>query len=115
MNDLEFLTVHFSSLVSANLLEDVGSGIIFCTIVFYNFCFRAAEWKLDEPNWTGRMRLVAVGKRLELRLEDKTTGQLFANCPIDEYPGICIEPVIDSSRYFVIRLRNDNGQTAFIG
>lgn len=76
---------------------------------------RAAEWKLDEPNWTGRMRLVAVGAKLELRLEDRSNGQLFAKCPIDEYPGICIEPVIDSSRYFVIRLKNDNGQTAFIG
>ncbi|MFH4973775.1 hypothetical protein AB6A40_000484 [Gnathostoma spinigerum] len=76
---------------------------------------RAAEWKLDEPNWTGRMRLVAKGKNLELRLEDKSSGQLFARCPIDEYPGICIEPVVDSSRYFVIRLKNDNGQTAFIG
>lgn len=61
------------------------------------------------------MRLVAIGKKLELRLEDKSSGQLFAKAPIDEYPGICIEPVIDSSRYFVVRLKNDNGQTAFIG
>uniref|UniRef100_A0A0N5ALE0 Ubiquitin-conjugating enzyme E2 J2 n=1 Tax=Syphacia muris TaxID=451379 RepID=A0A0N5ALE0_9BILA len=77
--------------------------------------YRAADWKLDEPNWTGRMRLVSVGKKLELRLEDKTTGQLFANCPVDQYPGVSIEPVIDSSRYFVIRLKNDNGQVAFVG
>uniref|UniRef100_F1LCS5 NECAP-like protein CG9132 n=2 Tax=Ascaris TaxID=6251 RepID=F1LCS5_ASCSU len=76
---------------------------------------KAADWNLDEPNWVGRMRLVAIGKKLELRLEDKSSGQLFAKAPIDEYPGICIEPVIDSSRYFVVRLKNDNGQTAFIG
>ncbi|EPB79118.1 hypothetical protein ANCCEY_01757 [Ancylostoma ceylanicum] len=34
----------------------------------------AADWKLDAPDWTGRMKLVAIGKRLELRLEDKTSG-----------------------------------------
>ncbi|KHN83944.1 Adaptin ear-binding coat-associated protein 2 [Toxocara canis] len=76
---------------------------------------KAADWNLDDPNWVGRMRLIAIGKKLELRLEDKSSGQLFAKAPIDEYPGICIEPVIDSSRYFVVRLKNDNGQTAFIG
>ncbi|VDN06594.1 unnamed protein product [Thelazia callipaeda] len=77
--------------------------------------YKAADWKLDEPNWTGRMRLVAIGDKLEMRLEDKASGQLFAKCPIDRYPGVSIEPVLDSSRYFVVRLKNDNGQTAFIG
>ncbi|EJW82720.1 hypothetical protein WUBG_06370 [Wuchereria bancrofti] len=76
---------------------------------------KAADWKLDEPDWRGRMRLVAIGNKLELRLEDKVSGQLFAKCPVDEYPGLSIEPVLDSSRYFVVRLKNDNGQTAFIG
>ncbi|VDO60648.1 unnamed protein product [Heligmosomoides polygyrus] len=61
------------------------------------------------------MKLVAIGKRLELRLEDKSTGALYAKCPIDAFPGVSIEPVTDSSRYFVIRLRNDAGQTAFVG
>jgi hypothetical protein len=76
---------------------------------------RAADWKLDEPNWTGRLRLVAAGSVLEVRLEDKSTGQLFAKCPVDAYPGKAVETVTDSSRYFVLRLVNDNGQTAFIG
>lgn len=80
-----------------------------------NRILRAADWKLDQPDWTGRMRLIALGKLLELRLEDKSSGELFAKCPIDGHPGIAIEPVIDSSRYFVIRLKNDNGQTAFVG
>lgn len=61
------------------------------------------------------MRLVAIGNKLELRLEDKVSGLLFAKCPVDEYPGLSIEPVLDSSRYFVVRLKNDSGQTAFIG
>ncbi|VDM69174.1 unnamed protein product [Strongylus vulgaris] len=37
---------------------------------------KAADWKLDAPDWTGRMKLVAIGRRLELRLEDKTTALL---------------------------------------
>ncbi|TMS33874.1 hypothetical protein L596_001563 [Steinernema carpocapsae] len=77
--------------------------------------YKAADWKLDAPDWTGRMRLVSVSDKLELRLEDRNSGALYAKAPIDKYPSVCLEPVTDSSRYFVIRLRNDNGQTAFVG
>lgn len=76
---------------------------------------KAADWNLDEPAWTGRMRLVAIGKRLEMKLEDGETCALYAKCPIDAHPGNAIETVSDSSRYFVIRLQNDNGQQAFVG
>ncbi|CAD6192094.1 unnamed protein product [Caenorhabditis auriculariae] len=78
---------------------------------------KAAEWNLDKPDWTGRLKLVSIGgDKLEIRLEDKTTGALYAKCPIDAYPGgLAIEPVTDSSRYFVIRLKNDSGQSAFVG
>jgi hypothetical protein len=71
--------------------------------------FRAADWNLNEPQWTGRLRLVAKGKDCILKLEDKNTGELFAKCPIDQYPGIAIEAVTDSSRYFVLRIQDDNG------
>ncbi|XP_037938488.1 NECAP-like protein CG9132 [Teleopsis dalmanni] len=77
--------------------------------------YRAADWNLGEPTWTGRMRLVAKGTACNLKLEDKTTGALFANCPIDTYPGVAIEAVSDSSRYFVIRVQDDNGRSAFLG
>lgn len=76
---------------------------------------RAADWNLAEPQWTGRMRLVAKGKECLLKLEDKTSGELFAKCPIDKYPGVAIESVSDSSRYFVLRIQDDNGRSAFIG
>ena len=36
---------------------------------------RAAEWKLDSPDWTGRIRLVALGSKFEIRLEDKGSGK----------------------------------------
>lgn len=80
-----------------------------------NRAYRAADWNLAEPSWTGRMRLCANGQEVALKLEDKTSGALFANCPIDKYPGIAVEAVSDSSRYFVLRIQDDNGRTAFIG
>lgn len=70
---------------------------------------RAADWNLAEPAWTGRMRLVSKGNECSIKLEDKTTGELYAKCPIDTYPGIAIEAVNDSSRYFVLRIQDDNG------
>lgn len=37
-------------------------------------------------------------------------GELFAKCPVEEYPGIAVESVMDSSRYFVLRIKDDNGK-----
>lgn len=72
--------------------------------------FRAADWNLAEPSWSGRMRLVSKGNEVSIKLEDKNSGELFAKCPIDSYPGIAIEAVNDSSRYFVLRIQDDNGK-----
>jgi adaptin ear-binding coat-associated protein 1/2 len=84
-----------------------------------SFCFvglvRAADWNLQEPTWTGRLRMVLRGTQLSIKLEDKTSGALFANCPVEAYPGVAIESVSDSSRYFVLRIQDDNGRSAFIG
>uniref|UniRef100_A0A087XZG0 Adaptin ear-binding coat-associated protein 1 n=1 Tax=Poecilia formosa TaxID=48698 RepID=A0A087XZG0_POEFO len=77
---------------------------------------RAADWKLDAPDWTGRMRVTARGKVAYVKLEDKVSGELFAQAPVEEYPGITVETVSDSSRYFVLRIQDDNeGRSAFIG
>jgi len=80
-----------------------------------NRSYRAADWNLSEPSWTGRMRLVTKGNELMIKLEDKNTGALFAQCPIETYPGVALEAVSDSSRYFVLRIQDDNGRSAFIG
>ncbi|CAG06854.1 unnamed protein product [Tetraodon nigroviridis] len=56
--------------------------------------YRAADWKLDEPAWS---------------------GELFAQAPVSQYPGSVVEAVTDSSRYFVIRIEDGNGRHAFIG
>lgn len=55
------------------------------------------------------MRLVNKKEECILKLEDKTSGELFAKCPIDKYPGVAIEAVTDSSRYFVLRIQDEEG------
>ncbi|EDO36330.1 predicted protein [Nematostella vectensis] len=77
--------------------------------------YRAADWKLDVPDWTGRMRVCAKGKECYIKIEDKSSGELFAKCPVDNYPGLAVEGVLDSSRYFVLKIVDDNGRHAFIG
>jgi len=77
--------------------------------------YRAADWKLDQPEWTCRMRIVSKSNKVQVKLEDKVSGNLFAQAPIDEYPGVAIESVTDSSRYFVLRIMDDSGRKAFIG
>lgn len=42
-------------------------------------------------------------------------GDLFAACPVDTFPGLAVEPVSDSSRYFVLRLQDPSGKHAFVG
>ncbi|KAM7128816.1 adaptin ear-binding coat-associated protein 1 isoform 1-T1 [Ciconia maguari] len=76
---------------------------------------RASDWKLDHPDWTGRLRVTSKGKTAYIKLEDKVSGELFAQAPIDQYPGIAVETVTDSSRYFVIRIQDGTGRSAFIG
>ena len=38
-----------------------------------------------------------------------SSGELFAVCPVDSFPGLAVEPVSDSSRYFVLRLKDPSG------
>ncbi|XP_028597201.2 adaptin ear-binding coat-associated protein 2 isoform X2 [Podarcis muralis] len=77
--------------------------------------YRAAEWQLDQPAWSGRMRITAKGNVAYIKLEDKNSGELFAQAPVDQFPSITVEGVTDSSRYFVIRIEDGNGRRAFIG
>lgn len=36
---------------------------------------RAADWKLDEPAWSGRLKITAKGKVAFIKLEDMNTGK----------------------------------------
>ncbi|XP_020024434.1 adaptin ear-binding coat-associated protein 2 [Castor canadensis] len=77
--------------------------------------YRASEWQLDQPSWSGRLRITAKGQVAYIKLEDRTSGELFAQAPVDQFPGSAVESVTDSSRYFVIRIEDGNGRRAFIG
>nr|XP_027194781.1 NECAP-like protein CG9132 [Dermatophagoides pteronyssinus] len=81
-----------------------------------NRAYRASDWNLDAPDWNCRLRLIAKGDECFIKLDEKSTGQFFGKCPVDKYPGMSIEPVSDSSRYFVLRLVNEQtNRTAFVG
>ena len=38
-----------------------------------------------------------------------TLGELFAQAPVNEYPGVEVESVMDSSRYFVVKIVDPSG------
>jgi hypothetical protein len=60
--------------------------------------------------------VVSCGDCCEIRLEDPATGDLFAACFV--LPGqrdSVVETVLDSSRYFVLRIEDDSGKHAFVG
>jgi len=59
------------------------------------------------------MRIVETSKDCAIRLEDATTGEVFAQAPYDS-TGTSVEAVLDSSRYFVLRVE-DAGKKAYIG
>lgn len=77
--------------------------------------------------WKGRLRVVEYHvssdesesalreSKCEIRLEDAETGELFAMCPYTvQTASEVVEPVTDSSRYYVIRPES-GGRKAFIG
>ncbi|GMK57479.1 hypothetical protein CspeluHIS016_0403130 [Cutaneotrichosporon spelunceum] len=76
--------------------------------------YKAAEWDVEKFLWKGRLRVIEVGTRCDLRLEDPNTGELFAQATYAS-PWTQVEPVLDSSRYFVLRVEGDGGQRAYIG
>uniref|UniRef100_A0A8P0PEK3 NECAP PHear domain-containing protein n=2 Tax=Canis lupus familiaris TaxID=9615 RepID=A0A8P0PEK3_CANLF len=71
--------------------------------------YRAAEWQLDQPSRSGRLRITAKGRVAFIKLEDGTSGELFAQAPVDQFPGPAAESVTHSSRYSVIRIEDGNG------
>uniref|UniRef100_A0A2K5R1R5 NECAP PHear domain-containing protein n=1 Tax=Cebus imitator TaxID=2715852 RepID=A0A2K5R1R5_CEBIM len=66
-------------------------------------------------SWSGRLRITAKGQMAYIKLEDRTSGELFAHAPVDQFPGTAMESMADSSRYLVICIEDGNRQRAFIG
>lgn len=80
--------------------------------------YRADEWDVNKWNWEGTLKVVSKGEECIIRLEDKTTGELYARAFLRNGEPHPVEPVIDSSRYFVLRVEENIGgrlRHAFIG
>ncbi|WWC57628.1 uncharacterized protein I303_100160 [Kwoniella dejecticola CBS 10117] len=76
--------------------------------------YKAADWNVEQFLWKGRLRVLEIGSRCEIRLEDSSTGELFAQVNYAT-PWTQVEPVLDSSRYFVLRVEGEGGKRAYIG
>ncbi|CAL8467880.1 g7418 [Coccomyxa elongata] len=78
---------------------------------------KSGEWKVADRIFEGRLRVLSIGERCELRLEEPSSGELFAMCPVPlGQRAVAVEPVADSSRYFVLRLEDATTRRhAFIG
>jgi len=78
--------------------------------------YKCGEWLQSDKIWTGRLKVVSLNDACDVRLEDSNTGELFAECHV--MPGkrdVMVENVVDSSRYFVLKIDDGNGKHAFIG
>ncbi|GAB2285418.1 hypothetical protein Dimus_019870 [Dionaea muscipula] len=79
---------------------------------------RADEWDVNKWAWEGALKVVSKAEECIIRLEDKSTGELYARAFLREGEPHPVEPVIDSSRYFVLRVEENIGgrlRHAFIG
>nr|GAT49420.1 predicted protein [Mycena chlorophos] len=73
---------------------------------------RAGEWgDLAAPLWKGRLRIIEKSAGASLMFEDPQT--VFAKADYD-IAKPCVEAVLDSSRYFVVRVE-DAGRKAYLG
>ncbi|KAM6548805.1 hypothetical protein CsatB_020481 [Cannabis sativa] len=80
--------------------------------------YRADEWDVNKWAWQGVLKVSSKGEECIIRLEDKETGELYARAFLRNGEPHPVEPVIDSSRYFVLRVEeNIDGRLrhAFIG
>lgn len=60
------------------IVYDVGIYMLYNFQLSLNFIAlspRAAEWDLPNPNWRGRMRIIAKGDQCIVKLEDKISGE----------------------------------------
>lgn len=79
---------------------------------------RAESWNVDKWLKTVSVKVTNTGKRGHIKLFDTESGQLFAECPLprDVPVSTVVEPVIDSSRYFVLRVEDEaTRRHAFVG
>jgi len=74
--------------------------------------YKAQDWDPTKFIWSGRLVIVEKGETCTIKFEDPNTGDVFALCPVD---STSVEPVVDSSRYFVLKIQDGSGRHAFVG
>ncbi|PON35357.1 Talin [Parasponia andersonii] len=80
--------------------------------------YRADEWDVNKWAWEGVLKVISKGEECIIRLEDKNTGELYVRAFLRSGEPHPVESVIDSSRYFVLRVEENIGghlRHAFIG
>ncbi|VAH61689.1 unnamed protein product [Triticum turgidum subsp. durum] len=60
---------------------------------------RADEWNVNKWAWEGALKVASKGEECVIKLEDKSTGELYARAFLREGEPHPVEAVIDSSRY----------------
>lgn len=81
--------------------------------------YTASSWTSapQNPIFTARVRLVETAHNDTLKadvvLEDPSSGELFAAAPYTDEGTV--EPVLDSSRFFALRVRDPEGRKAVLG
>ena len=46
-----------------------------------------------------------MGKGAKIKLEEKGGEKVYVECPIETYPGLAVQSVADSSRWFKLYLQ----------
>lgn len=72
--------------------------------------WRGADW--DTEVWQGTLKVVERGDLTVILLVDRVNSKIFAVCPVKDG---AVDRCVDSSRYFVLRVENANGQHMFVG
>ncbi|XP_028778217.1 uncharacterized protein At1g03900-like isoform X2 [Neltuma alba] len=70
---------------------------------------RADEWDVNKWACDGVLKVISKGQECIIKLEDKKAGELFARAFLRHGEAHPVEPVIDSSRYFVLRIKENIG------
>ena len=76
---------------------------------------RANDWDVNKWLWSGALKVTAKGTTLNVILHDPATGELFASCPVKQKGDKAVDQVIDSSRYFALRIDDGKGRHAYVG
>ena len=66
--------------------------------------YRAADWDVSKHLFSGRLRITGKDGKCFIKFEDQN-GQLFAQALYNRNGGT-VEPVTDSSRYFVVTVED---------